>query len=140
MSTEENKAIVRRIFDEFLNTGDPDAADELFAADFVNHSPGRGAAPDREGMKQFITSLRRTFPDMKLTPDDLIAEGDKVTVRMTISGTHRGEIAGVSATGKQVAWDAISILRFADGKAVERWNISDELGLLRQLGVKPSAR
>jgi steroid delta-isomerase-like uncharacterized protein len=140
MSTEENKAIVRRIFDEFLNTGDPDAADELFAADFVNHSPGRGAAPDREGMKRFISSLRRTFPDMKLTPDDLIAEGDKVTVRMTISGTHRGEIAGVAATGKQVTWDAISILRFAGGKAVERWNISDELGLLRQLGVKPSAK
>jgi steroid delta-isomerase-like uncharacterized protein len=140
MSTEHNKATVHRIFDEFLNTGNPDAADELFAADFVNHSPGRGASPDREGMKKFITSLRTTFPDLKLVPDDLIAEGDRVAIRMTISGTHQGEIAGVAPTGKRITWAALSVLRFADGKAVERWNISDELDLLRQLGVRPSKK
>ena len=138
MSTEENKAIVHRIFNEFLNTGNLDAADEFFAVNFVNHSPGRGTAPDREGMKQFIASLRTTFPDMKLSPDDLIAEGDKVAVRMTASGTHLGEIARVPPTGKRISWDAMSILHFVDGKVVERWNLSDELAILQQLGVRPT--
>ncbi len=140
MSTEGNKAIVRRIFDEFLNTGNPDAADELFAADFVNHSPGRGASPDREGMKKFITSLRTTFPDLKMVPDDMIAEGDRVAIHITISGTHQGEIAGAAPTGKRITWAAFSVLRFADGRAIERWNISDELDLMRQLGIRSSKK
>ena len=128
---------MRRLFEEFLNTGDLRAADEFFAVDFVNHSPARGTTPDREGMKQFITNLRSAFPDMVLRADDMIAEGDKVAIRMTGRGTHRGDLRGMPGTGKQFEVPLISIIRLADGKVVERWNVYDELLLLQQLGIIP---
>jgi steroid delta-isomerase-like uncharacterized protein len=138
MSTEENEAIVRRIIGEFLNEGNLALADELSTEDFVNHSPGSGITPDREGLKRYVSNLRTAFPDMVTTIDDMIAEGDKVVVRVTSSGTHMGDLAGIPPTGRQVRVPAISIIRFADGKAVERWNITDELSLLQQLGILPS--
>jgi steroid delta-isomerase-like uncharacterized protein len=138
MSTEENEAIVRRIIGEFLNEGNLALADELSTKDFVNHSPGSGITPDREGLKRYLSNLRTAFPDMVTTIDDMIAEGDKVVVRVTSSGTHMGDLAGIPPTGRQVRVPAISIIRFADGKAVERWNITDELSLLQQLGILPS--
>ena len=138
MSVEENKGIARRIVEEFINKADLSVADELFAEDFVNHSPGRGTTPDREGFKQFITNLRSAFPDQILTIDDLIAEGDQVVLRMTGRGTHTGDFGIIPATGKQFEVPLISILRFANGKAVERWNVSDEVSLLQQLGIIPA--
>ncbi len=138
MSVEENKAIARRLIDEFINKGDLSIADELFAEDFVNHDPGRGTTPDREGMKQFLINLRAAFPDQKLTVEDLIAEGDKVVLRFTGSGTHKGDLSGIPPTGKQFNVPGVSILRIADGKVVERWNVSDYLLLLQQLGIIPA--
>ncbi|UCC60632.1 MAG: ester cyclase, partial [Dehalococcoidia bacterium] len=118
--------------------GDLSIADELFAEDFVNYDPGRGTTPDREGMKQFLINLRAAFPDQKLTVEDLIAEGDKVVLRFTGSGTHKGDLSGIPPTGKQFNVPGVSILRIADGKVVERWNVSDYLLLLQQLGIIPA--
>ena len=138
MSVEENKAIAHRIISEFLNEGDLDVADELFAEHFVNHNPGRGTTPDREGLKQFITNVHTAFPDGNTTIEDLISEGDKVVVRVTGRGTHTGDFGIIPATGRQFEVSGISIFRFADGKVVERWSITDEVSLLQQLGVLPS--
>ena len=135
MSAEENKAKVRRLIQEFLNNGDLAVADEIFATNFVNHSPAIGITADRQGIKQYITMLRSAFSDFHCTIEDLIAEGDKVAVRVINRGTHRAEFMGISPTGRQVNVTAISIFRFAGGKVVERWNNTDNLGLLRQLGV-----
>ena len=137
MSVQENKAMVHRLLDEFLNTGDLAAAEKFFAPDFINHNPARGMTPDREGIKQFISTLHTGFPDIKMNADDLIAEDDKVIIRATISGTHNGNFVGIPPTGKKVNIMAISILRLAEGKIIERWNVSDEFGLLQQLGAMP---
>jgi steroid delta-isomerase-like uncharacterized protein len=136
MSTGENKAIVRRLFDE-LNKGNLDVADEIFAADFVNHNPSPGGTSDREGLKQFIANTHASFPDYHWNVEDMIAEGDKVVYRFTMHGTDTVGFMGLPPTGKQVSVAAIGILRFANGKAVERWNIGDALGMLQQLGIIP---
>ena len=138
MFTEENKAIARRIIEDFINKGDLNVADQLFAEDFINHNPARGTTPDREGMKQFINYMLAAFPNQILTIDDLIAEGDKVVLRMTGRGTHTGELLGIPATGKQIEVPGISILRIADGKMVDRWNISDNLLLLQWIRIVSS--
>ena len=136
--SEENKAIARRLFGEGINEGNLSVADELVAPDFINHNPARGATPDREGLKQYVTMLRSAFPDLHGTIEDQIAEGDKVVLRMTFRGTHRGKLMGIPPTGKELAVIAIGIFRFAGGKIVERWAITDELGMMQQLGVIPT--
>jgi predicted ester cyclase len=135
MSTEENKARVRRLIEEFINKRDLAVADEIFATNFVNHSPAVGTTPDRQGIKQYIAMLHSAFPDFHCAIEDLIAEGDRVVVRLMCRGTHRGDLMGVSPTGRQVDVTAISILHFAGGKVMERWNSTDNLGMMQQLGV-----
>jgi steroid delta-isomerase-like uncharacterized protein len=137
MSTEENKAIQRRWIEEGWNKHDPDLVDELFDADFVMHSPGRPEGDSREDFKNNMIAALNTFPDLHVTLDDQIAEGDKVVNRLTFAGTHSGEYMGVPATGKQVSSTSINIDRFLNGKYVEIWNESDNLGFLQQLGVIP---
>jgi len=138
MSTEENKAIGRRLAEEFVLKGNLAVADEICATDFVNHSPDLGTMPDREGLKQYVSMMLSAFPDYHGTVEHLIAEGDKVVVGGTFTGTHKGEIMGIPPTGKQITASAISILRIAGGKVVERWNITDRLGVMQQLGVIPT--
>jgi steroid delta-isomerase-like uncharacterized protein len=137
MSIEENKAIVRRLFEE-LNKGNIDILDEIFAPDFINHHPAPSTTPDKEGVKQFIANMHNTFPDYRWDVEDLIAEGDKVVYRFTMQGTDKGGLMGMPPTGKKVVAEAIGIQRFVNGKAVERWNIGDSLGMLQKLGIIPS--
>jgi steroid delta-isomerase-like uncharacterized protein len=137
MSLEENKALVRRQVDVW-NTGDLSALDEVFAADLVNHDPPPGAASDREGFKQIIAMNRAGFPDMKLTIEDMVAEGDRVVNRWTLSGTHEGEYMGIPPTGRKVVLKGISIHRIEGGKVVENWHEMDMMGVMAQLGVAPS--
>ena len=137
MSAEENKAVVRRLVEDVVNRGDLAVVDEIFATDFVNHSPATGVTPDRKGIKQYITMVRRAFPDYYNIIEDLIAEGDRVLVRVICRGTHRADFMGIAPTGRSVAFSAVSIFRFAGGRVVERWNNTDDLGLLQQLGVVP---
>src|SRR5438876_12417081 len=109
MSTEENKALVRRFIEEVHNKGNVDAIDEIYAPDYVNHNPVPPYTPDREGYKRFIAETRAAFPDYRFSIDDLIAEGDKVVNRWTSRSTHRGEFMGMPATGRQTEGPPIDI-------------------------------
>jgi predicted ester cyclase len=138
MSVEENKAIVRRMFEEVQNKGNLVAADELIATNYIDHNPiSPGLAPGLEGIKQGLALLREAMPDLWVTIEDMVAEGDKVTTRVTARFTHKGEFMGIAPTGKQVTIPGISIMRIADGKIVEEWTSSDQLGMMMQLGVIP---
>jgi len=138
MSAEENKALHRRFFEELFNQGNLERADELVAANYVNHNPAPGETPGLEGLKQFVTTLRTAFPDIQFTLDDQIAEGDRVTTRFTATGTHQAEFAGIPATGKPIRITAINIHRVAEGKIQEGWLNWDALGMMQQLGVIPT--
>ncbi len=137
MSTEENKALVRR-FVEASNQGNLDALDELIADTFVEHSPyAQGGAAGAEGIKQFARMIQSGFPDSQWIIDDLIAEGDKLVMRWTSRGTHQCETFGIPATGRPVVVTGIEIYRVSGGKLAERWSEVDMLGLMQQLGVVP---
>jgi len=135
MSVEKNKALMTRIIEEFVNKNIPAVADELFADDFVNHSPQFGVTPDREGLKQMIALLHQGFHDYHITIEDMIAENDKVVARMRTTGKHTGELLGIQSTNKSVDFYQISIIRIEEGKVKERWNVNDQLEAMRQLGL-----
>jgi steroid delta-isomerase-like uncharacterized protein len=137
MSVEENKAIELRFFEEVVNKGELAVIDELFAANFVDHSAVPGIAADREGAKQFFAMAHSAFPDFHSTLEDMFAEGDKVVQRFTARGTHKGEWMGIAPTGKQMTISGIAIHRITGGKIVEDWTSMDMLGALQQLGVVP---
>ena len=105
MPTEQNKAIFRRMVEEIFNRGNMSLVDEFLAPDFIEREElPPGIPPGREGVKQMTIMFRSAFPDFKATIDDMIAEGDKVVVRMTWSGTHKGEFMGIPPTGKSVSF------------------------------------
>jgi len=139
MSAEENKAIVRRVNDEVWTEGSLDVIDELVADSFVTTVVG---APEQirgpQGFREFVTMYRTAFPDLRLTVDEQVAEGDTVVTRWTATGTHQGELMGIPATGKQATTAGINIDRVAGGKLVGGWGIFDQLGLLQQLGAIPT--
>ena len=135
--TTENKAIVLRSLEELYNLGNLDLADEFYAAEYVWHNVSGPDVHGSEGMKQHVAVVRKAFPDIRITADDMIAEGDKVVTRWTIVGTHTGEFVGIPPTDVQVKFTGILISRLAGGKIVEDWENSDVLGLLQQLGVIP---
>lgn len=132
--SEENKALMRRIYEEVFNEGNLDLVDEVVAPDFVNHTaPGAPRGP--EPVKQLVTMLRNAFPDQHISIEDMIAEDDKVVMRNTYSGTHEGTFMGIPPTGKRFTQNQIHIMRFADGKVVEHWGVRDDLTQMQQLGV-----
>ena len=133
MSTEENKRLIRQFF-EGVNARDMTVF-ELFAPDAVHHNPFPGTPPGREGNKQGMLLLFAAFPDWHTTIEDLIAEEDKVVVRMTQHGTHQGTIFGLAATGKQVSVAGIAIFRLRNSQIVEEWLITDQLSVMQQLGA-----
>jgi len=138
MSVEENKAIVRRFYEEIWNKGDMTTADELIASNIIDHDQNpqtRVRGP--ESLKQLATSVRTTFPDIHFTVEDEIGEGDRVAVRWTMRGTHKGEFMGMAATGRQVRVEGIHFWRVAGDKIVEVWVNRDNLGMMQQLGVIP---
>jgi predicted ester cyclase len=139
MSTERNKAIVRRLFDEVWNSGSVDRIEELYAGDFV--ADYRPYAPLRHGhdaIKGMVQRAHAAFPDYHEELEEMIAEGDKVVVRLTITGTQLGQWGPLPPTGKPVRFEEIVILRFVDGKVVEQRGLPDNLAALRQLGVVPT--
>ncbi len=139
VSGKVNKDIVRRVLEEIYNQGNLDVADETFAADYIWHNVSGPDVHGPEGMKQHAIMVRNAFPDIHITAEDMIAEGDRVATRWTIVGTHKGEFVGIPPTGVQVTFTGILISRIADGKIVEEWENSDVLGLMQQLGVIPSS-
>jgi len=133
---ERNKDIVRRLTDSF-NVQDMSVIDELVAKDYVDNGPFHGQQPGREGMKQAHRTFYTGFPDIYETIDDIFAEDNRVVVRWTCRGTHKGNFAGIPATGKKVKVTGIDIYRLVDGRVVENWHNTDGLGLLDQLGMLP---
>jgi predicted ester cyclase len=130
MTPQEHKAIVRRFFEEAWNQRKLDVIDEVFAPTVVFN----GQPVALETIKQSLAGRRAAFPDIQVTVEDQAAEGDKVSTRRTWRGTHQGPYRGIAPTGKRVTWTQISIVRLSEGKIVEDWAVSDELGLLQQLG------
>ena len=140
MSTPEaeNKAQFRRTYEELLNQGILDVADELVAPDFLNHEapPERNRGP--ESMRGLATMLRTAFPDLHFTIEELVGEGNTVAGRVTLSGTHEGPLMGMPPTGRSVRQASMHFVRFRDGKAIEHWGVRDDLGMMQQLGVIPA--
>ncbi len=134
MSAEDNKALVRRAYDA-INQNDLDALDEMVDSDVTDHDPAPGQGPGLEGVKQYFSALHSAFPDVHMDVEDMIAEGDKVVARVSMSGTHQGEFMGIDPTGNRVTITGIDILRIVDGKVVGHWGNFDDLGMLQQLGV-----
>ncbi len=138
MSAEENKAVAQRAVEAF-NQDDLAAVDQLFTPNYIDHDPSRaGLPPGPEGVRLAWSMFRAAFPDMQVTIEDMVAEGDKVAVRGAIRGTHQGELLGIPPTGKQVTVPLIDINRIEAGKLAERWGQADMLGLMQQLGVIPT--
>jgi steroid delta-isomerase-like uncharacterized protein len=137
--TEANKAIARRVIDEIYNAGRFEAADELVAPNFVGHDP---ASPEPmtgpDGLRRQAEGYRAAFPDLRLTVEDEIAEGDRVATRWSARGTHEAELFGIPATGKQTTVSGITISRIIDGRIAESWISWDTFGLLQQLGAIPA--
>ena len=137
---EENKQLVRR-FIEGLNHRHLEVFDTLLAPDFIDHTPGKGAEPTREGWKRAISNSDLSpFPDLQFHIEDQIAEDDRVVTRLSTQGTHMGEFLGIPATGRQTITINITIFRIAGGKITERWTVFDAGGLMRQLGATPSPK
>ncbi len=134
-----NKQILHRFFEEIFNQGNLAVADTIVAADYNNHNPVPGEPPGRGGLKQFVAYMRSVFPDLHITVEDQVAEGDKVTTRFTISGTQRGEFAGIPPTGRRVTVTALNIHRVVNGQIQEGWLNWDALGMMQQLGALPAS-
>jgi len=136
MSAEQNKATVRRFYEEVWNKGNVDFAFEVFAEDYVCHDlrPTK-ALPGPEGQRKIATDFRAAFPDLEWTVDLILAEGDLVAGRWTARGTNTGPWGGVEPTGKTAQFSGVNIFQFANGKVVEIWNHRDDLGLREQLGA-----
>jgi steroid delta-isomerase-like uncharacterized protein len=133
MTPEANKALIRRHFAEIWNQRRLDIADELVDEAYLSHFPVPGQPPGIAGFTYGVQMLHQTFPDLVITVEDLIAEGDKVAARLTARGTHRGAFRGIAPTGRAVMWAGIRIFRIANGKIAEHWANWDDLSLLRQL-------
>ncbi len=137
MSAEENKAIVRRWIEAY-NERDLEAEAAVLAPGYVAHVPGAPAPLDLEGLeawRQFTAPFTEAFPDLRLTVEDIAAEGNTVAARVAFSGTHRGEFQGLPPTGKEVAFSSMEFNRVVDGKVEEHWVEINLLGLVQQLGV-----
>ncbi len=130
MSLEENKAIVRKFIDAY-NKRNLDLVDDFVASDYVDHTN----KVDREGLKQLFNMGFKAFPDWHETIEDIIAEGDKVWVRLAYTGTHKGEFMGLAPTGKKITSKAVDIYRIVNGKLAEYWNVTDNVGMFKQIGA-----
>ena len=135
MLGEQNKALVRRYYDELWNAWNLDVADEIIGADIAFRGSLGLTTKGLEGFKQYVNTVRAAFPDFHNTIEELIAEGDKVVARLTYRGTHRGTLFGIAPTGKRVTYTGVAIFRIAGGKVADGWVMGDTLGLMRQLGA-----
>jgi predicted ester cyclase len=136
MSSDENKAVVERLF-RAMSEGDEAALDELVAPDAEIAGAlvgGRGPAV----YKQVSAMLRGALPDVRFTADEMVAEGERVAVRMTTSGTHRGPFMGVAPTGKSLSWAGVGLYQLREGRIARQWALQDRLGVFEQLGAAPA--
>ena len=137
MSKQDNILATQR-FGEAANSGNFALFREVVAPNSVDHDPAPGQSAGPEGFTQFFTMLRSAFPDLNIEVEHMIADDNNVAFAYTVTGTHQGDFMGVPTTGKRISARGMQIARFEDGKMVERWGSSDELGILKQLGVEPA--
>ena len=135
---QDGQTLARRYFEEVWNQGRVDVLDALLAPDYINHTPSTGRPPKGpEGLKPIVLAMRRAFPDLHFTIEDVIVTADNVVIRTTMTGTHDGDLFGIPATHREVSVMQIQIERVKDDRIVEHWRVTDELSLMRQLGVVP---
>ena len=134
MSTEENKEVVRRVIDEIVNKGNLSLADEVLASEYVYHFPTHDINGP-EGFKEFVTTMRTAFPDLHVTIEDLIAEGDRVAARVIMQGTFKGELNGIAPTGKKLTFPEAVFVRFENGIEVEATAYGNMASFNEQLGI-----
>ena len=136
--SENNKAVVRRLLEEVWNKGNLSLVDELFTPNFEFHdasTPDLGRGPESE--KKRVTLYRNAFPDLRITIEDMIAEGETVVTRWSCRGTHKGDLSGIAPTGKPITISGITVSRFANGKIAQGYANWDALGMMQQLGIVP---
>jgi steroid delta-isomerase-like uncharacterized protein len=132
----DKRVIIQRYFEELFNQGKSELVHELLAPGYVNHSTASPDQPrDRQGVAAVVLALRRAFPDLRYRIEDLIESEDAVAVRTTVTGTHRGDFFGAPPTGRSFSVSQLTIERFAGGRIVAHHRVTDELSLLRQLGL-----
>jgi predicted ester cyclase len=130
------ETIARRYFDEVWNQGKVDVLDELLVPDYINHTPSTGhPPPGPNGLKPIVQAIRRAFPDLHYTIEDIVVGADTIAIRTTMTGTHEGDLFGIAPTHRRVKVMQIQIERIKNGRIVEHWRVTDDLTLMRQLGV-----
>lgn len=132
------KEMAKRWYGEVVSGGKTELIDELCAPDFVDHDPLPGTSADLAGIKEFVAQIRAAFPDLQVTVDDLIGEGDRLAVRSTMRGTHEGDFMGIPASGKKVEVSNYDFVRFENDQAAEHWGVIDSAALMEQLGMAPA--
>ncbi len=140
MSTEENKALLRRYIKEVWDKQNPAAVDEFLAPDYKRHRSPTIEPLTRDDQKQLLTKFRAAFPDIQLTVEEIIAEDDRVAFRSTIRATHQNEFLGIAPTGKKVTVGLVDVIHIENGKFVEQWGGPDLLDLVQQLGAEISVK
>ncbi|MBU1820605.1 MAG: ester cyclase [Bacteroidetes bacterium] len=136
--SKESNITTQKKFGEAINSGNLQAMHDLVAPGNVDHDPAPGQAPGPEGYIEFFSMMRTAFPDLHIEVEQLVADDENVAFAYTATGTHSGDFMGIAPTGKSVKFRGMQISKFKDGKMVERWGSSDELGILKQLGVEPT--
>ena len=131
-------AKIRRFMEEVFNKGNMKAADEFMSVDIVEHDPFPGQGPGLQGFKQGMAAFRQAFPDLRVGIDDVLADGEKVVIRSTMKGTHKGTFMNMPPTGKQISVEGIDIVRISGGKIVEHWGLTDIFTMMQQLGAIPT--
>jgi steroid delta-isomerase-like uncharacterized protein len=134
--TEQSKSIAVRFYSEVVNKGDTSAMNEVMAEGFIDHYAAPHLPGGHEGFRQFLTMVATAFPDIRVSVEDMIAEGDKVVVRLNVTGTQQGVLMGtIPPSGKHAVWTGIDILKIQDGKITERWSQRDLFGMMKQIGA-----
>jgi len=131
------KALAQRFNDEVFTLGKVDVIDELVADDYVEHQEFPGLEPTKDGLKQFVQMFHAAFSDIKVETLSIGLDGDQLWLHSVFTGTHTGDFAGIPATGRSVSLTMMDRVRVRDDKAVEHWGVSDDLGMMTQLGVVP---
>lgn len=136
--SETAKAVVRRNTEEVQGGGNFALFDELFADDFLDHTPQPGGTPDKAGARKLYQALRSAFPDFHAVIHWQSADGDRVTTYKTYHGTHLGSFLGVPATGRKIQFDTVDVMRVRNGRITEHWGVAHLYSVMQQLGVLPA--
>ena len=137
MSTDAAKAVVRRNTEEVQSKGNFDVFEEVFADDFVDHTPQPNMIPDKAGVRGLYRALRAAFPDFRAEIHWQAADGELVTTYKTYHGTHQGTFLGVAPTGRKIHFETVDVMRVRNGKITEHWGVANLFSLMQQLGAWP---